>query len=162
MTEGSIKVGMADMNITTSPGVLVTLGLGSCIGLCLYDPVVKVAGMIHIMLPNSANGLGDKNPAKYANTGIPLLIEQMVKKGANRSRLWAKMAGGAQMFAFKTENEIIQIGKKNIEATRIILEEMGIKLIAEDVGGSNGRTIEFDAENGNLLIKTIGLGVKTI
>jgi len=157
-----IKVGMADMNVASCPDALTTLGLGSCIGLCLYDSVAKVAGMVHIMLPYSSNGLGENNPAKYADTGIPLLIDKMEKKGAIKNRINAKMAGGAQMFGFKPENDIIQIGKKNVAATKELLYNLNIKIIAEDTGGNCGRTIEFYSSDGSLLIKTIGQGTKTI
>ncbi|MGE5328621.1 MAG: chemotaxis protein CheD [Deltaproteobacteria bacterium] len=157
-----IKVGMADFNAVSCPDVLTTLGLGSCIGLCLYDSFTKVAGMIHIMLPYSSNGIGEYNPAKYADTGIPLLIDKMEKMGAIKLRLTAKMAGGAQMFGFSSDNDIIQIGKKNIAATKELLEKLNIRIIAEDTGGSCGRTIEFSANDGSLLIKTIGKGTQVI
>ncbi|MGE5473476.1 MAG: chemotaxis protein CheD [Ignavibacteriales bacterium] len=157
-----IKVGMADLNVASCPDALTTLGLGSCIGLCLYDSVAKVAGMVHIMLPSSNGGVGESNPAKYADTGIPLLIEKMERAGALKGRLTAKMAGGAQMFGFKPENDIIQIGKKNIAATKELLERLAIRVVAEDTGGSYGRTIEFYATDGSLLIKTIGQGTHII
>lgn len=157
-----IKVGMADLNTAADSDILTTLGLGSCIGICLFDPFVKVAGMAHIMLPYSASGIGEKIPAKYADTGIPLLIQEMEKRGALRMRLTAKLAGGAQMFAFKTENDIIQIGKKNIAATKELLGALNIKILAEEVGGNCGRTIEFYSNDGRLLIKSIGQGVKTV
>lgn len=160
--ENVIKVGMADLNIALYPDALTTLGLGSCVGICLYDPVTKIAGMAHVMLPYSSSGVGDKNPAKYADTGIPLLIQNMQKKGAFKGRLVAKIAGGAQMFGFKPENDIIQIGKKNVAATKEILEGYAIRIIAEDTGGNFGRTIEFYSSDGSLLIKTIGQGTKTV
>jgi len=160
--ENVIKVGMAELNVVSCPNALTTLGLGSCIGLCLYDSVAKIAGMIHIMLPYSTNGVGECNPAKYADTGIPLLINWMERKGAVKNRLTAKMAGGAQMFAFNSNNDIIQIGKKNIIATKEYLEKMNIRIVAEDTGGNCGRTIEFYSNDGSLLIKTIGQGTKTI
>lgn len=159
--ENVIKVGMADLNVVSCPGTLTTLGLGSCIGLCLYDPVAKVAGMVHIMLPYS-NGGKEANLAKYADTGIPLLIEKMERAGALKGRITAKMAGGAQMFGFKPENDIIQIGKKNIAATKEMLEKFAIRIVAEDTGGSYGRTIEFYANDGSLLIKTIGQGTQIL
>lgn len=160
--DNMIKVGMADLNVASYPDALTTLGLGSCVGLCLYDSIAKIAGMIHVMLPYSANGVGESNPAKYADTGIPLLIKKMEEKGASKTRITAKLAGGAQMFGFKPENDIIQIGKKNIAATKDILQNLSIRITAEDTGGSCGRTIEFYSSDGSLLIKTIGQGTKTI
>ncbi len=160
--ENVIKVGMADLNVAVSPFVLTTLGLGSCVGVCLYDSITKVAGMAHIMLPYSVQNKGEINPAKYADTGITLLIEEMAKKGAMKSRLIAKLAGGAQMFQFKQENDIIKIGQKNIQACKEMLEKFNIKIVAEDTGGNFGRTIELSAVDGKLQIKTIGFGVKHI
>lgn len=157
-----IKVGMADLNVAVSPFILTTLGLGSCVGVCLYDSMAKVAGMAHIMLPYSVQTKGEINPAKYADTAIPLLIEEMVKKGALKSRITAKLAGGAQMFSFKQENDIIKIGQKNTYACKEILERLNIRIISEDTGGNYGRTIELYSVDGKLSIKTIGFGVKQI
>lgn len=157
-----IKVGMADLNVAVSPFVLTTLGLGSCVGVCLYDSISKIAGMAHIMLPYSVQGKKDINLAKYADTGINLLIEEMLKKGVVKSRLTAKLAGGAQMFTFKQDNDIIKIGQKNVAACKEILGGLGIRIIAEDTGGNFGRTIELNSVDGALIIKTIGFGVKQI
>ncbi len=160
--ENIIKVGMADLNVAVSPFILTTLGLGSCVGVCLYDSIAKVAGMAHIMLPYSMQGKPKINLAKYADTGIELLISEMAKKGAIKSRLVAKLAGGAQMFNFKQENDIIKIGQKNVLACKEILDDLNIRIIAEDTGGNFGRTIELFAEDGRLMIRTIGFGVKQI
>ena len=160
--ENIIKVGMADLNVATNPEVLTTLGLGSCVGVCLYDSINKIAGMAHIMLPYSVQSKADYNPAKYADTGIALLIDQMEKKGAFRSRLTAKLAGGAQMFNFKKENDIIKIGLKNTQACKELLAQYNIRILAEDTGGNYGRTIELYSADGKLLIKTIGSGIKQL
>lgn len=109
---GMIKVGMADMNITTHPGVLTTLGLGSCIGIALYDPSTKIAGLAHIMLPDSTQIKNNSNVAKFADTATVQLLAQMVKIGANKSRVKAKLAGGAQMFAFN--DQASEIDRKSV------------------------------------------------
>lgn len=157
-----IKVGMADLKVTSSPNVLSTLGLGSCIGICLYDPTSKVTGLAHIMLPSSKAIRNNENVAKFADTAIIKLIDDMGKIGANRRRLVAKIAGGAQMFSFSTSNDTMKIGLRNAEAVRTALGELRIPIKADDTGGNYGRTIEFYSNTGVLLIKTIGHGVKEV
>jgi chemotaxis protein CheD len=157
-----IKVGMADLKVTKHPGILTTLGLGSCIGICLYDPLTKVTGMAHIMLPDSTAIRNNANPAKFADTAMNIMIEDMIKEGANKTRLIGKIAGGAQMFSFSSKNDMMKIGERNAEAVRAILKAFRIPLKADDTGGNFGRTIEFDSENGALLIKTIGHGIKEL
>lgn len=157
-----VKVGMADLKTVRHPGGLTTLGLGSCIGVCLHDPVTKVTGMAHIMLPSSKAIKNNSNEAKFADTGIAKLIAEMVSMGANKSRLVGKMAGGAQMFAFSGQNDMMKIGERNAAAVREMLTSLGIRILADDTGGNFGRSIEFYSEDGRLLIKTIGHGTKTL
>lgn len=157
-----VKVGMADMNTVQFPGGLTTLGLGSCVGVCLYDPITKVTGMVHVMLPYSTQIKNNSNIAKFADTGIVALVENMVKLGAKRNRILAKIAGGSQMFATSDTNDIMKIGSRNVQATKEMLTKLNIPLMAEDTGGNYGRTIELYSENGSLLVKTIGYGIKTI
>ncbi len=156
------KVGMADLKICSSPDVLSTLGLGSCIGICLYDPGTKVSGLAHIMLPSSESIKNNSNTAKFADTAIVKLIDDMIKAGANRRRFVAKIAGGAQMFAFTSQSDSMKVGQRNAESVRKILKEMSIPILADDTGGNYGRTIEFYSTTGVLLIKTIGHGTKEV
>lgn len=156
-----IKIGMAELNVATPPDVLQTCGLGSCVGVCLWDPITKVGGMAHIMLPSSSQGkMG--NDAKFADTAIPWLIEEMKKLGAEKSRLISKIAGGAQMFSFYSDNDIMKIGERNTESVKKVLAEKRIRLLAQDTGGNYGRTIEFSTENSQLYVRTINLGEKYI
>lgn len=157
-----VKVGMADLKVVSYPDALTTLGLGSCVGICLYDSTTKVTGMAHIMLPSSKAIRKNENVAKFADTAIIELIAQMEKLGAKKSRFTAKIAGGAQMFSFSSQNDSMKIGERNAEAVREILKDMGIPLKADDTGGNFGRTIEFFSENGKLLIKTAGKGIKEV
>ena len=157
-----IRVGMADLNVCKCPGGLTTLGLGSCVGVTLYDPQTKVGGMVHVMLPDSTRFKQTENPAKYADTGIALLITKMMELGADRKRLTAKIAGGAQMFAFKADNEMLRIGERNVEATKQVLNKLNIKIVAEDTGLNYGRTIEFYTQTGELRVKSVGKPDKTI
>lgn len=158
-----IKVGMADLNVAHTTGVLKTTGLGSCVGLTLYDPHSKIAGMAHVMLPTSDIAREAKfNVAKYADTAIPELIERMTKLGASVTRLKAKMAGGAQMFAFSSGQDTMRIGPRNVESCKQMLLTYKIPLIGEDTGANYGRTIEFNAETGILVIRSIQHGVKEL
>ncbi len=160
--ENIVKVGMADLNSIRNPGILTTLGLGSCVGIALYDPYTKVIGLAHIMLPSSLQAKNNLNVAKFADTGIEKLVEDMIKLGASRNRLVAKLAGGAQMFAFSSSSDIIRIGKRNAEASVQKLNELKIPIISQDTGGNYGRTIELFSSDGKLVIKTIGHGIKQI
>lgn len=157
-----IKVGMADLKVCPFPNAITTLGLGSCVGIALYDPVTKVAGLAHIMLPDSTKIRNNDNKAKFADTGIDELVRLMVQAGANQSRLVAKIAGGAQMFAFKADSEMVRIGDRNVECTKKKLKELNIRLLAEDTGLNYGRTVEFYSETGEFLIKSVGKPKKII
>lgn len=157
-----IKVGMADYNICKAPDAITTLGLGSCVGIALYDSTRKIAGLAHIMLPDSTLVRNNSNIAKFADTGIVACIDMMVKNGASRAGLTAKIAGGAQMFAFGSNNDMLRIGERNVEATKKKLRALGIRILAEDTGKNYGRTIEFYPATGELLIKAVGKPRKTI
>lgn len=162
MAKQMIKVGMADLNVCKVPDALTTLGLGSCVGIVLYDPITKVSGLAHVMLPDSTQIRNNSNVAKFADTAIVKLIEDMIALGAVKSRLVAKIAGGAQMFSFGSTNDLMRIGDRNVVATKTLLKKLDIKLLAEETGENYGRTIEFYSETGDLLIKTIGREPKTI
>jgi chemotaxis protein CheD len=162
MTGETIKVGMADLNVIKHPGTLTTLGLGSCVGITLYDPITKISGLAHIMLPSSKTIRNNSNVAKFADTGIAQLLEDVLRMGASKYRLVSKIAGGSQMFSFANKNDIMKIGERNVVATKEILDGLKIPIIAEDTGGNFGRTIELYSDSGLLLIKTIGHGTKQI
>ncbi len=156
----TIKVGMADLNVCTAPDVLTTLGLGSCVGIILYDSFSKTAGLVHIMLPDSTKIKNNDNAAKFADTGIDALILRLTAIGANRNRLIAKIAGGAQMFAFNANSDMLRIGERNTEASKLKLQSLGIRIVAEDTGLDYGRTLEFYPETGQLYIKSVGKPLK--
>lgn len=162
MKDEMIKVGMADLKVAKSPHELITLGLGSCIGITLYDPVAKIGGLAHIMLPDSTQIKNNANKAKFADTGIELLIEEMIKQGARLHRIVAKIAGGAQMFKFEHVGETMRVGARNIAAVKKGLQEHKIPILAEDVGENYGRTITLYTATGKLVIKTIGHGIKEV
>ncbi len=157
-----IKVGMADLNICKSPDMITTLGLGSCVGITLYDPVTKIGGLAHVMLPDSTQIRNNTNIAKFADTGIDELLKRVVAAGANKSRLVAKIAGGAKMFAVSGTSDMGRIGDRNAEAARAKLKQLGIKLLVDETGLNFGRTIELYCENGDLHIKAVGKPEKIV
>lgn len=154
-----IKVGMADWKVAKSPEILTTLGLGSCVGVALYDPSTQIGGLAHIMLPDSHLIKNNKNRGKFADTGIELLIEEMLLQGAKREKLIAKIAGGAHMFEFKNMEDTMRIGTRNVSAVLTYLKKVKIPVLAQEVGSNYGRTIELDTQTGILLVKTIGYGI---
>ena len=158
-----IKVGMADMNVCVAPDAITTLGLGSCVGVVIYDEVKQVAGLVNVMLPDSSLSRGGQlTVAKFADTGVPALIDAMKLKGANAVKLKAKIAGGAQMFKFTSNQDSMRIGPRNVEAVKNQLRKFGIPIVSEDTGGNSGRTIEFNPQTSKLQIRTVNQGVKDI
>lgn len=151
-----IKVGMADLKVCVSPDSVTTLGLGSCVGIALRDPITKIGGLAHIMLPDSTMIRNNSNIPKFADTGIEELVKQVTRKGANRSRLVAKIAGGAQMFGFGSTSETVRVGERNVEAVKKKLKEMKIPILAEDTGKNFGRTVIFYPETGEFVIRAVG------
>jgi chemotaxis protein CheD len=151
-----IRVGISDMNVAVQRGVIRTAGLGSCVGITLYDARTAVGGMAHVMLPTSdISRTAQIELAKYADTAIPELIKRMVSKGASISRIVAKMAGGSQMFSHMTHQDAMRIGPRNVEMCKTMLQRNRIPLLAEDTGGNHGRTIELDVSTGTLYVKCV-------
>lgn len=158
-----VKIGMADLGTASEDEVIRTTGLGSCVGLTLYDPKARVAGLAHIMLPTSAIAReSTMNIAKYADTAVPELIRQLVSAGASVDRLVAKMAGGAQMFVFAGQSDSMRIGPRNVESCKLALVSYRIPILGEDTGGNYGRTIELDCRSGILAIRSVQYGAKEL
>jgi len=159
-----VKIGMADLNVGRAGEKLRTTGLGSCVGLTLYDPAAKIGGMAHVMLPSSSISRDAQlNRAKYADTAIPELVRKMEEAGAKLTRLTAKLAGGAQMFlAAAPLAESMRIGPRNVEACKEALMSFNIPIEAEDTGGNYGRTIELDCSTGALLVRSVQAGEKEL
>jgi len=162
VTKMEVRVGIADASIITAPNTIATIGLGSCVGVAIYDYRNKAIGLIHIMLPDSTSFRNVTNPYKFADIGIPKVIEQLKNMGCNKRNLTAKIAGGASMFKFAEKAINSDIGNRNIAAVKAIMEKEGIKIIAEDVGGSKGRSMFADASTGEVTIRIVGEGVKVI
>lgn len=157
-----IKVGMADLKVCVAPDSLTTLGLGSCVGIAITDPATKIGGLAHIMLPDSTAIRENSNIAKFADTGIEELVKQMIANGASKSRMVAKLAGGAQMFSFNNNTDLLRVGERNAEASKKKLDELGIPVLASDTGENYGRTVTFYPETGDFVIKSVGKDIKTI
>ena len=152
----SMIVGMGEMQVSADPSTVLTcLGLGSCIGLCIYDPTARVAGMVHIVLPSSSEAQS-ATVAKFADTAVPELVQKVVDLGAVKTRLCAKMAGGAQMSLSPGADSFFKTGARNAEATRSTLDSLRIPLTAADVGGNHGRTVKFYVESGRVSVSTGG------
>lgn len=163
MNDNSNSVDIAMMKIARAPVQLYSLGLGSCIGVAIYDPSIKIGGLIHILLPTCVGfENGNHSKTKFADSGITALVDALVIAGASRIRLKAKMAGGASMFITKNTSGIHEIGKRNIQSGRDTLKLLGIELLAHDTGGNKGRTIIFDIDTGQLTIKTAEKAVRVI
>lgn len=157
-----IKVGMADYKVSKNPSNLISYGLGSCVGIAIYDPVTKIGGLAHIMLPDSTQARSAENPAKFADTALPRMLDDMIKMGASKIRLFAKIAGGAQMFTFANATDIMRVGERNVEAVKTVLKKIDIKIVAEDTGGNYGRTVELKLDTGIYRVKTIDKGEKEL
>jgi len=163
----SITVGISDLKLAAPPDTLITYALGSCVGICLLDPITKVAGLSHIMLPTASASPGDKNVMKFADTAIPDMIKKMEVKGASRTRLKAKIAGGAQMFGSTNtggndNNELWQIGQRNVAAVVTMLQRLNIPIIAKDVLANYGRTVSFDPATGIMTVRSLNKTVKEL
>ncbi|RKZ28927.1 chemotaxis protein CheD [bacterium] len=148
-----ISVGLGRIELTKPPGVLVSIGIGSCIALCLYHPITKTAGMAHIMLPEESEKLvSPDKPAKYAELGVKNILKKFAERGIKNPRsLVAKIVGGAQLFIFK---QVPNVGERNIRAVKKILNEYNIPIVGESVGGDFGRSVWFFAETGKVLIRS--------
>ncbi|MCD6445896.1 chemotaxis protein CheD [Candidatus Bathyarchaeota archaeon] len=154
-----IRVGMSEVKIAVPPAVLITT-VGSCIALCMYIPELPLGGMAHIVLPVN-NGSKSDSPFKFASTAVPALVSALISKGAKRHSIEAKIAGGANMFP-TLNYTILNIGKNNIDMTKTALAKEKIPLVAEDVGGTHGRRIEFDVSSGKLKVSKINGEVKIL
>lgn len=156
-SENETRVGISDYQISSAPNKIMTVGLGSCIGTIIYDPHSKIGGLSHIMLPDSHPFEKDGrklNLAKYANTALPLMVQQL-KKMAPAAHFQAKISGGANMFGFQNKLATSNIGQRNCEAVLRELAELKIPVVGQDIGGSNGRTMVVDLQDFTTLIKVV-------
>lgn len=155
-----ITVGISDVQITKTPGALVTYALGSCVGICLYDAALKIGGMAHIMLPNRPESDAVSQINRYADSCLPVMVKNMEAKGCLRARIQAKIAGGAKMFEVASDSAFGNIGARNIAAVKKALENLRIGIRAEDTGLNYGRTVYFYTETGVMVVKSFAKGEK--
>jgi len=159
----AVKVGIAEWQVARAPGQLITLGLGSCVGIALYDASSRIGGLAHIMLPDMSQFPREKNRAKFAAPAISDMMNEMLRRGARRFKLVAKIAGGAQMFSSSDRRlSLLKIGERNVAMVRRVLQELKIPLLNEDTGGNYGRTMILQLDDGAVQIRTIGRPLKTI
>lgn len=159
-----IKVGMACWKVAKDGDQLVTFGLGSCVGLALWDRATQIGVMAHIMLPDSKQIRlrQEINPAKFADTALEIMLKKLAKMGISKSRLCAKIVGGANMFNFNNKGSNMAIGPRNVIAVKKSLEAEGIPLVAEDTGGSSGRSLEFSSSTGMIRVRIALTGEREI
>ncbi|MBS1717003.1 MAG: chemotaxis protein CheD [Armatimonadetes bacterium] len=150
---------MAEIHVLRDSGLLSCLGLGSCIGIVMLDPETGIAGMAHLMLPESFSKKPTDKPGKFVNTGIQELIGQLERAGADRHRLRVAYSGGAQVFKFGSEAGLkLDLGARNASAVKSLLDELGLDTVAIDVGGHTGRTMTFTVETGIVTVRTVTQG----
>lgn len=162
MEENQIKVGIADLNLVLPPGTIMTIGLGSCIGISLYDKTKQIAGLSHIMLPDSTQFSNVTTPMKFADLAIPMLIKKMEEEGCYKRNLTAKIAGGASMFNFSDKSVVSDIGSRNILAVKEVLKKEDIPILAEETGGKKGRTMIVNSNDGTVTIRVVGQDIITL
>ncbi len=162
MSPGEIVVRVADLRVGTGDETLVTIGLGSCVAIVLYDMVSRVGGLAHIMLPSPALCRRDDNPAKVPQTAVPKMLELMAERGASRRRVTARLAGGASMFAALAAPGTIQMGERNVVATRQALNAAGVPLVGQAVGGAYGRTVRLRIGNGRVEVSSVTHAVEVL
>lgn len=155
------NVGIADMKICKAPDTIITYALGSCVGIILYDPAVKTAALIHIMLPDAMSNPPD-NIYKYASTAIGETLKKLDAMGASRLRLTAKIAGGAKMFNITGNSILGTIGERNVERVIEMLQKNHIPIRGNDTGGTIARTLTFDPETGNAVLRIAGQGQRPL
>lgn len=162
MSDREIVVRMADLQVGGAGDRLVTIGLGSCIAIVLHDKVARVGGLAHVLLPSPALSRCGGNPAKTPQGAVPRLLELMAGRGASPRRITARLVGGASMFAALSPPGTIQMGERNVVATRQVLHAHGIPLVAEAVGGDYGRTVRLDVSDGRVEVRSVAHGVRTL
>ena len=162
MSDTEIIVRVADLRAGSGNDVLLTVGLGSCVAVLLYDAVARIGGLAHVLLPSPALSRPDANPAKFPQTALPRLLELMGQQGAITRRVTARLVGGASMFASLAAPGTIQMGERNIVACRQVLNHHGLALTGEATGGDYGRTVRLWTADGRVEISSVAHGLQTI
>ncbi|MGD8375914.1 MAG: chemotaxis protein CheD [Acidobacteriota bacterium] len=150
-----VKVSIGEFHVAGPGHRLAIHGLGSCVAILLHDPAARLSGLGHFLLPHPPRGRGDLPRSRFVSTGVPDLVEALRHRGAQPSRLVAKLAGAAQMFRYEAGNDDDGIGARNLETAVRVLRELQIRLLGQDTGGSYGRTILVDAATGRMEIRAV-------
>ncbi|HEX7018814.1 MAG TPA: chemotaxis protein CheD [Gemmatimonadaceae bacterium] len=156
-----IRVKVADL-AASAAGTLITIGLGSCVAIALYDEGAAVGGLAHVLLPDETMSRDRTNLAKFPSTAIPMLLERMESLGARRERMWAKIAGGASMFGSLLPSGGINVGERNVSAVRDALSGVGMPILAEDTGGDYGRSVYFFVDEGRVEVRSLKKGARVL
>jgi chemotaxis protein CheD len=159
---GEIIVRVADLRAGSNQDILVTIGLGSCVAVMLHDPVAKVGGLAHVLLPSPALSRRDESPAKFPQTAVPKLLELMTQLGANTRRVSARLAGGASMFASLAAPGTIQMGERNTVACRQVLIQHGVPIAGQATGGDYGRTVKLWVADGRVEVSSVSHGIQSL
>ncbi|MDQ6887099.1 MAG: chemotaxis protein CheD [Gemmatimonadota bacterium] len=152
-----IVVKVADAAVACREATISTIGLGSCVAIMLYEPVARIGALAHVLLPTERLSQDRDNRAKFPGTAVPMLLEQMRAAGAHSARITARLAGGASMFPGMVTAGL-QIGERNVQASRQALARAGVPIIAEDIGGAHGRTIVFRIADGRITVRSLVRG----
>jgi chemotaxis protein CheD len=157
-TPGSVDrvVGLGQSAVLQGQGMLASYGLGSCVGVVMHDAAARVGGLVHVVLPSGQLSRDRTNPSRFAETAVPYLVGEMVRAGAVRGRIKAKLVGGASMFASLTPAGSVQMGQRNLSACRAALQKVSVPVEAEAVGGEIGRSLWFDVGAGTLTVRSVG------
>ena len=160
MNSRELLVRVADLRAGVGDDVLVTVGLGSCVAILLYDAEARVGGLAHVLLPSPALAARNANPAKFPQYAVPNLLQLMTAQGARKDRVTGRLAGGASMFAALAPPGTVQMGERNLVAARQALSSHGVPLVGEAVGGDYGRTVRFRVRDGRVEVSTVAHGVQ--
>ncbi len=156
-----IIIGASSLFVCRNPTVLTCIGLGSCLAIALHDPILRHGALAHAMLPCYEEGIDKINPAKYVDTSVYFMVDELIRRGSSKKQIKAKLVGGAQMFSFISPNTF-DVGRRNIQSAEHALKKEGVQVIAKDVGGKRGRTMSFDIKTGLIQVKKSGEGVVEI
>ena len=149
-------VGMGELSVAAGKRRLAVRGLGSCVAVILYDPTTQIGGIAHVMLPSHTLARNQEMPAKFADKAVPLLLDRLVQLGVSRTNIGTRLVGGARMFGAAASEGTMYMGERNIVACRLAIEDAGLVVAAEDVGGQRGRSVLFSVRDGTVAVRTLG------
>src|SRR5262245_4008200 len=157
-----IRVKVADCRVGKDDQTLTTIGLGSCVGIALYDATARVGGLAHVMLPSETMARDRSNPAKFPGSAVAILLSEMTRLGADPRRVRAKLVGGASMFANLVNPNSSNIGERNVQAVRQVLAQRGVPIVAEDTGSDYGRSVIFHLCDGRVEVRSLKKGLRVL